>query len=163
METLKIKREIVAVFMESPFYFTIPLKRRLEFIMFFSQHPVYNQICELNEEQIKGTREFDKGSSSQGSHRFSWGDAAGSGFGLSPGAPLPGGAGLGSISSIAVEYLGSEGAGMPKLLKKPPLSGWWVDKFLENYGSIAVGLQFGYTRGSVPGLTSGREVPKNVF
>jgi len=30
METPKIKREIVAVFMESPLYFTIPLKKRTE-------------------------------------------------------------------------------------------------------------------------------------
>ena len=44
----KIKREIVAVFMESPLYFSIPLKKRLEFIMFFPQKPVYNQIVELN-------------------------------------------------------------------------------------------------------------------
>ena len=49
METPKIKRELVAVFMESPLYlFSIPLKKRLEFIMFFSQQPVYNHICELN-------------------------------------------------------------------------------------------------------------------
>ena len=48
MGSPKIKREIVAVFMESPLYFTIPLKKRLEFIMFFSQQPVYNHISELN-------------------------------------------------------------------------------------------------------------------
>jgi hypothetical protein len=47
METPKIKREIVAVFMESPLYFTIPLKKRLEFLMFFSQQPVYDNICEF--------------------------------------------------------------------------------------------------------------------
>jgi hypothetical protein len=51
MESPKIKREIVAVFMESPLYFTIPLKKRLEFIMFFSQQPVYNHICELKKHQ----------------------------------------------------------------------------------------------------------------
>ena len=56
MQTLKIKREIVAVFMESPLYFTIPLKKRLEFIMFFSQQPIYNHICELNEHQMLGKR-----------------------------------------------------------------------------------------------------------
>jgi hypothetical protein len=44
MERLKIKREIVAVFMESPLYFSIPLKKRLELIMLFSQKPVYNQL-----------------------------------------------------------------------------------------------------------------------
>ena len=48
METSKIKRELVAVFMESPLYFSIPIKKRLEFIMFFSQEPVYNHIFELN-------------------------------------------------------------------------------------------------------------------
>jgi len=56
MDTSKIKREIVAVFMESPFYFTIPLKKRLEFIMFFSQKPVYNQIVELNKDRRAGKR-----------------------------------------------------------------------------------------------------------
>ena len=60
METRKIKREIVAVFMESPLYFTIPLKKRLEFIMFFSQQPIYNHICELNEAQMLGKRVWKK-------------------------------------------------------------------------------------------------------
>jgi hypothetical protein len=54
METRKIKREIVAVFMESPLYFTIPLQKRLEFIMFFSQQPIYDHICEINKHQING-------------------------------------------------------------------------------------------------------------
>jgi len=48
MEPSKIKKEIVAVFMESPLYFSIPLKKRLEFIMFFSQQPVYDHIIKLN-------------------------------------------------------------------------------------------------------------------
>jgi hypothetical protein len=48
MKTRKIRREIVAVFMESPLYFSIPLKKRLEFILFFSQQPVYNNFSELN-------------------------------------------------------------------------------------------------------------------
>ena len=54
MEASKIKREIVAVFMESPLYFTIPLKNRLEFIMFFSQKSVYNHILELNKPLFNG-------------------------------------------------------------------------------------------------------------
>jgi len=41
METIKIKREIVAAFMQSPLYFTIPLDKRLVFIKFFSQPTVY--------------------------------------------------------------------------------------------------------------------------
>jgi hypothetical protein len=56
METRKIKRELVAVFIESPLYFTIPLKKRLEFIMFFSQQPIYDHICELNKHQMLGKR-----------------------------------------------------------------------------------------------------------
>jgi hypothetical protein len=52
METPRIKREIVAILMESPLYFTIPLKRRLEFMIFFSQQPVYNHICELNKQLL---------------------------------------------------------------------------------------------------------------
>jgi hypothetical protein len=52
MESAKIKREIVALFMESPLYFSIPLKRRLEFVIFFSQKPVYNHICEFNADLI---------------------------------------------------------------------------------------------------------------
>jgi hypothetical protein len=54
METPIIKRKLVAVFMESPLYFTIPLKKRLEFIMFFSQQPIYDHICELTENQMLG-------------------------------------------------------------------------------------------------------------
>jgi hypothetical protein len=56
METPKIKREIVAVFIESPLYFTIPLKKRLEFIKFYSQQPIYDHICELNAHQMLGKR-----------------------------------------------------------------------------------------------------------
>jgi hypothetical protein len=56
METPKIKRELVAIFMESPLYFTIPLKKRMEFIMFFSQQPIYDHICELNEHKMLGKR-----------------------------------------------------------------------------------------------------------
>jgi hypothetical protein len=47
MESLKIKREIVAVFMESPFYFTIPLQKRLQFVKYFIQKAVSNEISEL--------------------------------------------------------------------------------------------------------------------
>jgi hypothetical protein len=61
MERHKIKREIVAVFMESPFYFTIPVKRRLEFIKFFSQKPVYHHVWNLNQPQMakRGRRTAD--------------------------------------------------------------------------------------------------------
>jgi hypothetical protein len=54
MANKNINREILAVFMESPFYFTIPLKRRLEFLRFFSQTSVYHRICEYNEHLISG-------------------------------------------------------------------------------------------------------------
>ncbi len=48
MTKVKAKRAILAVFMESPFYFTIPLQRRLEFLKFFSQQSVYERIFEHN-------------------------------------------------------------------------------------------------------------------
>ena len=61
MERHKIKREIVAVFMESPFYFTIPVKRRLEFIKFFSQKPVYHHLRNFNQPQMarRGSKTAD--------------------------------------------------------------------------------------------------------
>jgi len=48
MSRAKIERKILAVFMESPFYFTIPLQRRLQFLKFFSQRSVCNRILEHN-------------------------------------------------------------------------------------------------------------------
>jgi hypothetical protein len=42
LETSKIKREFVAVFIKSPLYCTIPLKRSIELIKFFSQRFVSN-------------------------------------------------------------------------------------------------------------------------
>jgi hypothetical protein len=55
MENRKIKREIVAVFMESPFYFTIPLQKRLEFVKFFSQKPVFNALPNFERRERAGT------------------------------------------------------------------------------------------------------------
>jgi hypothetical protein len=52
MARAKIKRHIVSVFMESPFYFTLPLRRGLELINFSSQHPAYQRICAGNENLI---------------------------------------------------------------------------------------------------------------
>jgi hypothetical protein len=52
MQTRKIKREIVTVFMENPVYFNIPLRKRLALILAFSQQPAYNYICGLNAHQF---------------------------------------------------------------------------------------------------------------
>ena len=60
MKTIRINRQILAVLMESPLYFTIPLKSRLEFIMFFSQQPVYAHIYELNKQKMSGLRDKKK-------------------------------------------------------------------------------------------------------
>ena len=49
MENSKIKREIVAMVMKSPHYFTIPLSRRLQFIKFFSQESVFHLISRHQE------------------------------------------------------------------------------------------------------------------
>jgi hypothetical protein len=57
METLKIKREVVAAFMKSPLYFTIPLDKRLEFIKFFSQPTVYSS-CDLNKSKRNENRDL---------------------------------------------------------------------------------------------------------
>jgi hypothetical protein len=57
METPKIKREIVAAFMESPLYFTIPLDKRLVFIKFFSQPTVFSR-CDLDKSKGKENRDL---------------------------------------------------------------------------------------------------------
>jgi hypothetical protein len=54
MAKTKIERHILSVLMESPFYLTLPLRRRLELINFSSQHPVYQRICAGAENLIKG-------------------------------------------------------------------------------------------------------------
>ncbi len=54
MYRANIKKELVAVLMESPFYFTIPLHKRLKFIMFFAQHSVYQRIWQFDEPLISG-------------------------------------------------------------------------------------------------------------
>jgi hypothetical protein len=46
MQHLKIKKEIVAFVVKSPLYFSIPLQRRLQFIKFFSQQPVFTAIVD---------------------------------------------------------------------------------------------------------------------
>ncbi len=58
MASAHIKREILAVLMESPFYFTIPLRKRLEFLKSFSQQSVHHRICEYNELRVSGKSNF---------------------------------------------------------------------------------------------------------
>jgi hypothetical protein len=53
MSRAKIEKKILAVLMESPFYFSIPLPRRLEFLKFFSQRSIYNRILEHNQPLLK--------------------------------------------------------------------------------------------------------------
>jgi hypothetical protein len=48
MARARIERDLLAILMESPLYFTIPLRRRLEFIRFFSQEAVYELIWKHN-------------------------------------------------------------------------------------------------------------------
>ena len=48
MARARFKKELLAVLMESPLYFSIPLQKRLEFIKFFSQQSVYHQLCKYN-------------------------------------------------------------------------------------------------------------------
>jgi hypothetical protein len=49
MASAHIRREILAALMESPLYFTIPLRKRLEFLKSFSQQSAYNCTCEYLE------------------------------------------------------------------------------------------------------------------
>jgi hypothetical protein len=58
MAIAHIEREILGVLMESPFYFTIPLRKRLEFLKFFSQRSVYHRICEYNELPVSEKSNF---------------------------------------------------------------------------------------------------------
>jgi len=54
MGSAPIKREILAILIESPFYFTIPLRKRLEFLKLFSQQSIPHSICEYKELRISG-------------------------------------------------------------------------------------------------------------
>ncbi len=54
MASAHINRGILAIFMESPVYFTIPLRERLEFLNSFSQQSTYNRTCECDEYLISG-------------------------------------------------------------------------------------------------------------
>jgi hypothetical protein len=58
MESACIKKEILAVLMESPLYFTIPLRKRLEFLKLFSQQSIPHSICEYKELRISGKSDF---------------------------------------------------------------------------------------------------------
>ena len=59
MASARIRREILAVFMESPLYFTIPLRKRLEFLNYFAQQSVYHWIWEYEELRINGKSNFE--------------------------------------------------------------------------------------------------------
>jgi hypothetical protein len=54
MVSVRIRRQILAVFMESQFYFTIPLRKRGKFLKLFSQQSVPHRICEYKELRIGG-------------------------------------------------------------------------------------------------------------
>ena len=58
MESARIKKEILAVLMESPLYFTIPLRKRLEFLKLFSQQSIPHSIFEYKELRISGKSDF---------------------------------------------------------------------------------------------------------
>jgi hypothetical protein len=62
MDNVKIQRKLLAILMESPLYFTIPLKRRLEFIKFFSQRFVNNSPVKAAATVADGTCGLTDGS-----------------------------------------------------------------------------------------------------
>ena len=59
MEIAK-KRQILAILMESPFYFSIPLKKRLEFLIFSAQQSVYNRLSDSDEQVINRKSDFEQ-------------------------------------------------------------------------------------------------------
>ncbi len=59
MASARIRREILAVFMESPLYFTIPLRKRLEILNYFAQQSVYHWIWEYEELRISRKSDFE--------------------------------------------------------------------------------------------------------
>jgi L-asparaginase II len=44
MERSTVRREVVAACMESPFYFTLPLRKRLELMKQVEQQPVFSTL-----------------------------------------------------------------------------------------------------------------------
>jgi hypothetical protein len=70
-QELKIKGERLAVDMENPFYFNLPLRKRLEFLNFSSQQAIYHRICAYNEhlsnEPSGSKHRFDKSEMSEDS------------------------------------------------------------------------------------------------
>ena len=59
MASAHIKREILAVLMESPFYFTIPPRERLEFLKLLSKHSVPHRIREYKKLRLVGKSDFE--------------------------------------------------------------------------------------------------------
>ena len=59
MESARVKREILAVLMESPLYFTIPLRKRLEFLKLLSKYSVPHRNCEYKGLRICGKSDFE--------------------------------------------------------------------------------------------------------
>ena len=70
---------------------------------------------------------------------------------LCPLAPLPGGAGLGSLISIAMKYLGSDGVVCPKLKKLLSSEICAIMPSTKGFGSKNINLG---------GFSPGQEVPK---
>jgi hypothetical protein len=46
MERRVVRREVVAACMESPFYFTLPLQKRLELLKQVEQQPGFSTWCQ---------------------------------------------------------------------------------------------------------------------
>lgn len=65
MERSMIQRGLLTVLMESPFYFTIPLQTRLEFIKFLSS---IHHISEYNGDHINGESDSKWSDSTNADH-----------------------------------------------------------------------------------------------
>jgi hypothetical protein len=80
----------------------------------------------------------------------------------SSGAPLPGGACLGSFSSITVRHLEFKGR-YAKIIGKITMTGLPIDKFIEICAIMASPRQFGYKRGNLSRLNSVGGLSKTIF
>lgn len=59
MKKTNIQRRLLSELMKSNYYFNIPLKKRLEFIKFFSIPHVFNLLCECNDNLINSKADFN--------------------------------------------------------------------------------------------------------
>ncbi len=59
MDRARIRRVIIGVFMESPFYFTLPVRQRLELIHTLTQSSAYHRLNAVHDSPPRGEAEIE--------------------------------------------------------------------------------------------------------